>query len=92
MVTSSSVESPSPQVTIEKLYAFILDDLNKAVAALPEEGETRFHPTQAAGYGMLARVYLAMGNYEEALKNANAALATACWPVFTWQWAIMKKH
>lgn len=75
MVTSSSVESPSPQVTIEKLYAFILDDLNKAVAALPEEGETRFHPTQAAGYGMLARVYLAMGNYEEALKNANAALA-----------------
>ncbi len=74
MVTSASVEAPSPQVTIKKMYEFILDDLNKAVEFLPQTGETRFHPTKAAGYGMLARVYLAMGNYDKALENASLSL------------------
>lgn len=76
LVTSSSVEAPSPQVTLEELYNFMLDDLNQAIAsnALPAEGETILHPTKAAGYAMLARVYLSMGNYDKALENASLAL------------------
>lgn len=74
MVTSSSVEASSPQVSLQKMYEFILDDLNKAVNDLPQEAETILHPNKATGYGMLARVYLSMGNYDKALENASLAL------------------
>jgi tetratricopeptide (TPR) repeat protein len=75
MVTSASVEAPSPQVTLQKMYEFMLDDLNKAAGEdLPVHAETILHPNRALGYGMLARVYLAMGDYDNALKNASLAL------------------
>lgn len=74
LVTSASVESASPQVTIGKMYEFILQDLNEAIEYLPKVAETVVHPTKAAGYGLLARVYLNMGNYEMALQNAELAL------------------
>ena len=74
LVTSASVESPSPQVTIGQIYDFMLADLESAVDHLPKIGESILHPTKSAGYGMLARVYLTMGNYEKALKNASLAL------------------
>lgn len=74
LVTSPSVESSSPQVTLERMYNFMLQDLNEAVQHLPREAETIVHPNKAAGYAMLARVYLSMSNFEEALKNAELAL------------------
>lgn len=74
LVTSSSVEAPSPQVTIGELYDFILDDLHASLEHLPLVGETYHHPTKVAGYGMLARVYLSMSDYENALKYADMAL------------------
>jgi tetratricopeptide (TPR) repeat protein len=75
LLTSASVEAPSPQVTIQEMYEFLLDDLNKAAGdALPVNAETILHPNRALGYGMLARVYLSMGDYENALKNASLAL------------------
>ncbi len=74
LVTSASVEAPSPQVTIEELYQFLLDDLHMAVDDLPVNAETILHPNKAAGYGMLARVYLSMSDYENALKYADEAL------------------
>jgi len=75
LVTSASVESPSPQVTLEKIYQFMLADLNAAIEYLPKVAETIVHPNKAAGLGMLARVYLSMGNYEKALESAELALA-----------------
>ena len=40
----------------------MLDDLNKAVEDLPVHSESILHPNRALGYGMLARVYLSMGD------------------------------
>lgn len=74
LVTSSSVEAPSPQVTIGELYDFLVQDLLAAVPNLPEKSESALHPTLAVGYGMLARVYLAMGNYDKALEYSDLAL------------------
>ena len=74
LITSSSVEAPSPQVSIENIYDFMVSDLESAIDALPKVGESILHPTKSAGYGMLARVYLTMGNYEKAMKNASLAL------------------
>ena len=74
LITSASVEAPSPQVTLQTMYEFMLDDLNKAVEDLPVHSESILHPNRALGYGMLARVYLSMGDYDNALKNASLAL------------------
>lgn len=74
LVTSSSLEASSPQVTIKQLYDFLVEDLVLAIPDLPNIAENLYHPTKASGYGMLARVYLSMGNYDKALENAEAAL------------------
>ncbi len=75
MATSASVESASPQGTLQQVYDLMLSDLDLAIPDLPEYGETILHPTKAAGYGMLARVLLSMGRYDEALTAAENALA-----------------
>ncbi len=75
LVLSASVEAPSPQATLQEVYDQMVTDLTEAIPDLPEHGETMMHPTKAAGYGMLARVYLSMGNYTEARKAAESALA-----------------
>lgn len=74
LVTSSSSTAPSPQVTIKEMFDFLVKDLKAAIPYLPTTAENMYHPTKAAGYGMLARVYLTMGEYDLALENAEEAL------------------
>lgn len=74
LIESADMGTPSVQVTIEKMYEFILKDLTDALPALPDEGKTVLHPNKGCGYAMLARVYLVMENYDEALVNAEEAL------------------
>ena len=74
LITSSAVSAPSPQVTIKELYDFMVTDVAKALDYLPEKGETMFHATKAAGYGLLARIYLSMSDYTNAQKYAELAL------------------
>ena len=57
LITSPDMGAASEQVTIERMYEFILTDLTEALPYLPEEGATVLHPTLGAGYAMLARVY-----------------------------------
>ena len=74
LIESADMGASSTQVTIEKMYEFILKDLTDALPALPKEGKTILHPNKGCGYAMLARVYLTMENYDEALVNAEEAL------------------
>lgn len=74
LIISPDMGAASGQVTIDSLYEFILTDLTEALPYLPEESETVLHPTLGAGYAMLARVYLTMENYEDALTYAGLAL------------------
>lgn len=85
LVANSGVESPSPQVTIRVLYDFIVADLKAAIEsnALPTQGETLFHATKGAAYSLLARVYLSMNDYTNALTYANLAL-TENNKLFSW--------
>lgn len=64
------------RATVQQVYDFILQDLNAAVStsSLPGMGQDIIHPGKAAGYALLARAYLYMGKYDEALSAANAAL------------------
>lgn len=74
LITSPDMGAPSEQVTIARMYEFILTDLTEAIPDLPKESATILHPNKGTGYAMLARVYLQMENYTDALTNANLAL------------------
>ena len=64
--------------TVQETYDFILADLNKAIellTATTKERDDKRYVSLDVAYGIRARVYLAMHNYAEALKDAEAALA-----------------
>lgn len=63
--------------SVADVYAYMEEDLLRAIA-LPnfkDKEEYNHRPTKTAAYAMLARVYLFMGKYQEALDAANNALA-----------------
>lgn len=74
LITSPDMNAPFEQVTIASMYDFLLTELMSAVPYLQERPATVLHPNKGAGYAMLARVYLAMENYEKALVYADSAL------------------
>ena len=62
--------------TVAQTYAHILDDLEKARAYLPEApSPNKYRASQAAGMAMTAKVYLTMGDYNNALTWVEDALA-----------------
>ncbi|MGJ1534308.1 RagB/SusD family nutrient uptake outer membrane protein [Sphingobacterium multivorum] len=65
---------PSKRATVQQTYDLILSDLQAALPLLPIDGSSPALPTKGAAYGLLARVYLIMGDYEKALANAQQAL------------------
>lgn len=65
---------PSNRASVQQTYDQIIKDLTDAIPLLPETSTFPAIPTKAAAYGLLARTYLFMGNYELARKNAESAL------------------
>lgn len=76
LVLSEEVGSGASYVrnTVAEVYDQILSDLTEATGLLKDNVSNSYHPTRSIAYAFLSRVYLYMGNYEEALKNANEAL------------------
>ena len=63
------------RASVKDVYAQIQSDLQAALPNLPTQPKgNAFRASKAAGYGILAKMYLYMGNYAEALKAANAVL------------------
>lgn len=60
--------------TVAEVYEQIISDLRTATPLLPEVATNVYHPSQTIGYAFQARMYLYMGDYENALINANEAL------------------
>jgi tetratricopeptide (TPR) repeat protein len=72
--TSDLNETPS-RGTVKGTYDQIINDLQKAVVLLPNQVTTvTSRPGKAAAYAMLARCYLSMSDYANALTNATLAL------------------
>lgn len=75
LITSANIGAAYRQVTIQEIYDFMIKDVKEALEqGLPEQSETILHPDRGAAYAFLARVYLQMADYEEALEYANLAL------------------
>ncbi len=75
LIYSGGLGSPYHQGTVKEVYDQILSDFNKAIElGVPEKSMTIIHPSRAAVEAGLARVYLSMRDYDQALSHANAAL------------------
>lgn len=73
-ITSSAVNAPYRQVTLEEIYTHIIADINEAMPYLPDMGRNILLPGKAACCAFLARVYLTMMDYEKAEAYADMAL------------------
>ncbi|WP_316748650.1 RagB/SusD family nutrient uptake outer membrane protein [Pedobacter gandavensis] len=71
---TSDLNEKTERGTVELTYNRILQDLNEAIPLLPLTTALQSRPNSTAAYGMLARVYLAMGDYINAGTNADACL------------------
>lgn len=63
------------RATVQEVYDQIKKDLEEAVTFLPDEPKLNaFRASKPVGSGMLARMYLYMSDYKEALKYAEISL------------------
>jgi hypothetical protein len=62
--------------TVQEVYDQVINDINTAIPDLPSEHKlTKFRACKAGGYAALSKVYLFMGDYANAKKNADLTLA-----------------
>ncbi|RXK83160.1 RagB/SusD family nutrient uptake outer membrane protein [Filimonas effusa] len=75
-VTSNEVvQVVPPRTTVAALTSQIIEDINTAIPDLPlDNSSNRLRASRAAGYSLLARIYLYARNYRDARKNAELAL------------------
>lgn len=74
-VTSNDVEDAIPaRSTVQEIYGHIIGDIEAAIPGLPKNNDNRFRGSIAAGYSILARAYLYMGDIAKAAQNAQLAL------------------
>lgn len=74
--STSDINVPSKRASIEETYNKIVLDLKESAELLPIHTELQTRPTKTAAYSILARVYLIMRKYDEALHYAELALQT----------------
>lgn len=65
---------PSVRSTVKQTYDQIISDLQTAIPLLLPKQISGMRISRAAAYGLLARTYLFMGDYDNALKNTQQAL------------------
>lgn len=70
-INKSNLERASVQAVYDQIKA----DLDEAALNLPEKPVLNaFRASKPVGYGMLARMYLYMGDYKKALENARISM------------------
>ena len=74
LLTTPRVDGSLPRASVAEVYRQIIQDLNDALEYLPDLPEYNFYPSKCAVYALLARTYLAMGDYANAGTNAALAL------------------
>ncbi|QEC40307.1 RagB/SusD family nutrient uptake outer membrane protein [Pseudobacter ginsenosidimutans] len=71
---NADVESKLARSSVKETYSKIIEDAKKAIELLPKDVVTAFRPNKASAMALLARVYLSMLDYSNALKYADLAL------------------
>ncbi|SFA43976.1 SusD family protein [Pedobacter suwonensis] len=71
---NADFNTPSTRATVQEGYQKVLADLKAAVPLLPDKALSATRPSKAAAYGLLARTFLYMGNYQAAESYADSCL------------------
>lgn len=71
---TSDPYAPSVRSTVRQTYDQIIQDTKEAAAYLPVAPVHPMRPSKVAAYGLLARAYLSMRDYENAFKYSDSAL------------------
>lgn len=74
LVLSEDINAGYKRNSVAEVYEQIQKDLEEALPDLSTTVPHNFRPLKSVGYAFLSRMHLYMGNYEEALRNANEAL------------------
>src|SRR5690606_19342174 len=71
---SSDFNIPSKRSTLQEGYDQVIEDLEAAIAYLPEKPLVKTRPSKWAAYALLARAYLSMSDYRKAEIYADLCL------------------
>ncbi len=75
---NSNFNIPSERLSLQKTYDQIFADLAEVLRLLPDNlpisAAEKARPSKAACHGLLARIYLQLGNYVKAKESADACL------------------
>jgi hypothetical protein len=78
LFTTPTVDADITRASVKDVYDLIVKDLTEAITSglkPVNTGRNVAFPSQASAYALLARTNLYMGNYADALRNAESALA-----------------
>lgn len=71
---SSDFNEKSVRASVKESYDQIIRDAKECISYLPDLPNHPYRPSKAAAYGLLARAYLSMRKYDDALTYANLSL------------------
>lgn len=72
--TNSDINIKTTRATMSETYDRIISDIKQAVNLLPDTALYPTRPVKAAAYGVLARIFLTMSDYENAGIYADSSL------------------
>ncbi|WEK18582.1 MAG: RagB/SusD family nutrient uptake outer membrane protein [Candidatus Pedobacter colombiensis] len=76
-VNTTDVSKDTPaRLTLQAMYDQLINDIVAAIPDLPETNINNTRVTKGAAYGMLARIYMSMGDYVNAEKYADLILGS----------------
>jgi len=71
----ADIESATTRASLKESYNAIIEDLNLSLRLLPDTGLVKTRPGKQAAYGLLAKIYLDLSDYERSGKYADSALS-----------------
>lgn len=72
---NENYNEPVVRVSVMENFNSIVNDLKQAIPLLPVNQPLKYRPGKAAAYGLLARVYLYMQEYQQAKQYADSCLS-----------------
>ena len=72
---TSNPDVKSERKSVDECYSKIIEDLKESVSYLPATADHVMRPSKAAAYGLLARTFLSMREYQLAKTYADSALS-----------------
>jgi len=74
LITEADITTPSfKRASVQEMYDFIIKDLTEAIPVLPVQAAAKTRFSKGAAEALLAKVYLFMGKYQDALTQMNTA-------------------